>query len=216
MLEQCLENGTILILPRSLHEDIKRRLGGDEIIHFLSTLDLTNVQDANRIKYLLDNPLGFKNGWVSTEVNYLLHGRETSDGLICTGNHFHYYNFFMYIDVNDAQQLARKDICEADMAAPHVHALVYNPDTNTNKEEDFLGTLHNHPHFGFASRRRMKTIDAVGFSPDDERWNEWYLEKYGADKRKLAFVIYYSDNDFYMGVARRRSEQPKFLEIGIS
>ena len=43
--------------------------------------------------------------------------------------------------------------------------------------------------------------------------NNWYLERYGTDGRKLAFVIYYSDNNFYMGAFRTRHAQSELLNI---
>lgn len=209
-----LELEAKLVIPGSLDLDIKRRLKLEEIIKFLSSLDLTTVQDAASVRYLIDNPQRFQSGWTMTEVNYLLYGTEKSEGLVCTDGQFHYYNFFNYIDMNNPEDRTRKDICEAERGiATHVHALVHNPQASEIDGEKFLGTLHNHPYFGFSSRKRMNKVDAVGFSSDDEWWNNWYLDRYGIDGRKLAFVVYYSDNDFYMGVVRTKHTQPILLDI---
>lgn len=205
---------TKLIIPKTLDEEIKRRLKTEEIVSFLDTLDLRNVQDAEGIKYLVDYPERLANGWTMTEVNYLLYGQEIDGDLFVRRSHFDYYNFFNYIDTRDPERMVREDICEADKdLAPHVHALAYTPERNVNREANFLGTLHNHPLLGFPSRKRMNTVDAVGFSTEDEWWNNHYLEKYGVDGRKLAFAVYYSDNDFYMGVTRTKSIHPKLLDI---
>lgn len=207
---------TKLVVSKSLGEDIKRRLVPEEIVRFLGSLDLAQVRDAEDIRYLLSYPQRLSNGWTSTEVNYLLYGREMDNDLICTNAYFEYYNFFHYINMNDPEQMARKDICKADIGiAPHVHTLAYNPEKNRNLGKNLLGTLHNHNHLGFPSRQKMKSVSAVGFSPDDEFWNNWYLERYGTDGRKLAFVIYYSDNDFYMGAFKTRHTQLGLLNIVI-
>jgi len=205
---------TILIIPTSFDEDIKRRLEIEEIISFLNSLDLTTKREEDiEVEDLIKSLPQRVPDWTSIEVNYLLYGHETLDGLVCTGNYFHFYNFFHYIDTRDPKQATREDLCEADGGAPHIHTLVYNPEENNNKESNFLGTLHNHPHLGFPSRKRMDSINAVGFSPEDKWWNNYYLEKYGNDGRKLAFVVYYSDNDFYMGAFGTKSTQPELLEI---
>lgn len=153
--------------------------------------------------------------WTSVEINYLLYGRQTPAGLVCTGYHFQYYNFFHYIDTDNPEQIARQDVCEADPLAPHTHSYLNNLDKNPNRGRKILGSLHSHPYGGFHSRKSMKTVESVGFSPDDEWWNNWYLTKYGADGRNMAFVIYYADNDFYKGASLSKSTEPQHLDIVI-
>src|SRR3989338_848594 len=141
---------TRLVIPKSLDGDIKRRLRPEEIVGFLGSLDLTNVRDVEGIRYLLAYPERLGNGLTSTETNYLLYGREIDNDLVCANAYFEFYNFFHYINMNDPEQMARKDLCGADTdSAPHTHTLVYNPEKNRNLGRGLLGTLHSHPHSGF-------------------------------------------------------------------
>lgn len=203
-----------LILPANLDKDIKRRLTVDGIASFLETITLTSDKEIELINwYKAFLPGRLSSGWTNLEINYLLYGRQTPTGLVCTGYHFQYYNFFHYIDFDDPEQAIRQDICDADPLAPHTHSYLNNLDRNPNRGRKFLGSLHSHPLLGFLSRKKMNSVTSVGFSPDDEWWNNRYLTKYGADGRNMAFVIYYADNDFYKGITLSQSTQPQHLDI---
>lgn len=205
---------TRLLLPRGLDIDIKRRLKSEEMLRFLGSLDLREAPYAKRLGWLAkQNPKRFDNHWVETEVNYLLYGQETADGLLCTGSHFDFYNFFVVIDTSIPGEATRKDICETDAGImPHVHALAYNPEANRNDPTKFLGTIHNHFALG-SLYRNPRSADKVGFSSQDEEWNDRYLDEHGKDGRRLAFGIYYSDSDFYVGISRTNSTKPELCDI---
>lgn len=203
-----------LLLPRTLDIEIKARLKSEKMLEFLKSLDLTGDPHAKRLEWLREQEAErFDNHWVETEVNYLLYGHETSEGLVCTGTHFDFYNFFVVIDTSIPGEATRKDICESDRGfMPHVHALAYNREANRNNPNTFLGSLHNHFMMGYMYKN-PKTVEGVGFSPQDEEWNDRYLEEHGKDGRRLAFGIYYSDEDFYVGISRTKSTKPELCEI---
>ena len=211
---QEVRNEEKLMLPSSLDVDVKKRLELDSMMLFINSLDPKKVSPEQIEWFKNALPERYTSKWTTVEINYQLYGRETSDGLIAAGYNFHYYNFSHNLDMTDPEQASRVDICEADATiTPHTHSLIYNPEENPNKGKKILGTLHSHPHFGFTSRKDRKSVESVGFSPPDIWLNNWHLKKYGKDGRKLAFLIYYPENDFYKGVSQTKSTEPKHLNI---
>lgn len=204
-----------LILPQSLDGDINQRLSLEGIISFLGSLDLTKAQNPSAVDHLLNHPELFIGHWTETEVNYLLYGQEIGDELVCKSFHFDYYNFMHYLDTDNPEEMARNDICSLDSGFPHVHVLASNPISNVNPDNEFLGTLHSHPLLGFIAKS-PKSPDDVGFSPPDLDWNARYLERYGRDGRRLAFVIYYSDKIFYRGISQTKTTKPELIDITIA
>jgi len=206
---QEAEKHNKLILPRSLDLDIKSRLSLDAIMLIAGKQDTGWAQDvfASRLQ----------SGWSLAEINYLLYGRGVNGILVCTGFYPQDYNFFHYLDITNAEDTARKDICPDDPEFPHFHSFLNNAVGNPFPDEDFLGWLHNHPN-GLTIQERMDTVESVGFSGADWTWINQYIENYGTNGRRLAFPIYYTsvvdtEVDFYKGVVAAQNLPPAHLEI---
>lgn len=199
-----------LVLPKSLDEDIKRRVSSKGVAEAVSSTPLASDWDRT---YLAER---VKSRWTSAEISYYLYGSEHNGILVCTGFYPHEYNFLHYLNQDNPEEMAREDVCPDDRAlAPHVHSFLTNDEKNPFSDKDFLGWMHNHPLTGFASRKTKKTVESVGLSESDWEWVYWYLEAYGSDNRKLAFPIYYSGEnaDFYKSIVISKSMGPAHLDV---
>lgn len=199
-----------LVLPKNLDTDIKQRLSIDGI------MEVADLEGTGWTPETFSSRL--RSGWTETEINYLLYGKQQGNILVCTGFYPKDYNFFHYLDPNNPEEMARDDICPEEREfVPHLHSFLNNPDKNPYPDQDFLGWLHNHFIGGYSIKKRMGTVESVGFSPPDWDWINRYAETYGANNRRLAFVIYYSSpkTDFYKGLVLARDLPPTHLEVAI-
>ena len=205
-----------LVLPISFDQDIKRRLSPEGLTDFIDSLDQTRLAPELLSWYKEILPKRYASRWTSTEVNYLLYGRQTVTGIISIDYYFDYYNFFHYVDTRDREESSRDDVCWVDLLMPHIHTYLYNPERNPNRGKKFIGTLHCHPHGGFLAESPNEKVwspKPTGFSTPDIAWNNRYLKKYGRDGRLMAFLIYYQENGSYFGNSQTVNSSPQSLTV---